>query len=166
MSHDEIEENLSKELDFTIEAANGMRTRANFAHNDRMYVPLVYDEMSSTRVLTMEFIDGVKITDVARIRAMGIDVTDVLKETIRGVAEQIFLHGFVHWCVVVISQLLQSTHANDAQRPARGKHLCAAASVAQRRSSGVARSRTGSRVAREHTIQVLSSVGGACNAER
>ena len=74
-----------------------MRTRANFAAtNDRMYVPLVYDRYSSEKVLTMEFVDGVKITDVDGIRALKLDVPKMLHEVIRGVAEQIFLHGFVH----------------------------------------------------------------------
>lgn len=97
-SHDEIQENLSRELDFAVEASNGMRTRANFqaTSQGRMYVPLVHHDLSSTKVLTMEFIDGVKITDVAAIRALGLDVAEAMRNTIRGVAEQIFLFGFVH----------------------------------------------------------------------
>lgn len=97
-SHDEIEGNLSRELDFRIEAANGMRTRANFLRSShgRVYVPLVYDDLSTTKVLTMEFIDGVKITNTAGIRALGLDVADALQGTIRAAAEQIFLFGSVH----------------------------------------------------------------------
>jgi aarF domain-containing kinase len=97
-SHDEIEHNLVRELDFKIEATNGMRARHNFEMTSagRMYVPEVYSELSSTNVLTMEFINGVKITDTAAIRKLGLDVTSALHTTIRGVAEQIFMHGFVH----------------------------------------------------------------------
>jgi predicted unusual protein kinase regulating ubiquinone biosynthesis (AarF/ABC1/UbiB family) len=43
----------------------------------------------------MEFIDGVKVTDVDAIRKLGLDVAS-FQATITGVAEQIFLHGFVH----------------------------------------------------------------------
>jgi hypothetical protein len=53
-----------------------------------MYVPEVYSELSSTNVLTMEFINGVKITDTAAIRKLGLDVTSALHTTIRGVASR------------------------------------------------------------------------------
>ena len=44
----------------------------------------------------MEYIDGVKVTDVSSIKKMGLDIRKVAETTIRAYADQIFSHGFVH----------------------------------------------------------------------
>lgn len=54
---------MNKELDFHIEMKNGQETKWNFRNNKDIYIPTVYEEYSSKRVLTMEYIEGVKISD-------------------------------------------------------------------------------------------------------
>ena len=55
---------LTAELDFTNEARNSNRCRHMFAHRRDVKVPKVYGELSSKRVLTMEYIDGVRASDL------------------------------------------------------------------------------------------------------
>lgn len=52
--------------------------------------------ISLQRVLTMEWIDGAKVTDVESIRAQGLDLVDVDQKLITLMGEQIFHTGFVH----------------------------------------------------------------------
>lgn len=61
-----------------------------------MHVPAVYDELSSKRMLTMEFIHGPKISQVNDIQDLGLDPTHVARELCEVFSEMIFLHGFVH----------------------------------------------------------------------
>lgn len=94
--HQSIEDNLRKEIDFTIEAANARRCSADFAARGRdkeMYVPVIYDEFTSQRTLVMEWIDGVKITDEEELVKQGFNVDKVLTTTIEAFAEQIFISG-------------------------------------------------------------------------
>jgi len=57
---------IEEEMDYVREARNADRFRANFAEWPRLHVPKIYWEHTTSRVLTMEFIAGIKITDVER----------------------------------------------------------------------------------------------------
>lgn len=97
----EVQESLPKELDFIHEAKNGERCMNNFRslspHLAKwIYVPKVYWNLSTTKLLTMEFMDGVKITDVKAIQKLGLCPNDISKLMNRAFAEMIFRHGFVH----------------------------------------------------------------------
>ncbi|KXZ42167.1 hypothetical protein GPECTOR_192g313 [Gonium pectorale] len=101
---DEIRENLPKELDFRHEAANAERCRANLQASvrrgawfaSRVYVPEVVYATSSSRILTMEFIDGVGVTDVPRLRALGLSPRAVSLLVAETFNDMIFAHGYVH----------------------------------------------------------------------
>jgi len=58
---DEFARSITRELDFTIEGRVIERFRANFAGTDEIFVPRVYEDLSARRVLTMEWVDGVRI---------------------------------------------------------------------------------------------------------
>ncbi len=94
--HDELEEYLGKELDFENEARNCEKCAQNFSGNKRLHVPAVYWDLTTKRILGMEFIHGCKITDLHKIKEMGLDLKDVVGATIEALSEQIYLHGFVH----------------------------------------------------------------------
>ncbi len=53
-----------KELDFENELNNAEITRKNFLNDDSLYIPKYENNLCSDRVLTMEFIDGIKISDI------------------------------------------------------------------------------------------------------
>jgi predicted unusual protein kinase regulating ubiquinone biosynthesis (AarF/ABC1/UbiB family) len=92
----EMRKNIPKELDFINEGRNAERVKANFDHVDDVVVPEIYWEYSTRRVLTMEYIDGVKITDAAGIRAMGVDSAEIAKILVHAFSEMIVNHGFFH----------------------------------------------------------------------
>ncbi len=93
---EEMRKNIPLELDFINEGRNAERVAADFAHVDDIVVPDIYWEYSSRRVLTMEFIDGVKITDAEGLKRMGVDSSDIAKILVYAFAEMIVNHGFFH----------------------------------------------------------------------
>ncbi|HMQ56780.1 MAG TPA: AarF/UbiB family protein, partial [Anaerolineae bacterium] len=59
-------------------------------------VPHIYQEFSTSKVLTMEFIDGVKITDLVAIEAAGLDRQTLAENTLRSMVKQPLIDGFFH----------------------------------------------------------------------
>jgi ubiquinone biosynthesis protein len=84
------------ELDFEHEAENSATMRRNFASNPDVVIPEVYLEYTSRRVLTMEYIEGIKITDVAALERAGIDKREVAQRLIDHFCEMILRDGFFH----------------------------------------------------------------------
>lgn len=98
---DEIRENAPKELDFLCEARNCEKCLDNFRSlsphiADFIYAPKVYWDFSTSKLLTMEFMDAAEINDVSAIRRFGIQPLEVSKLVSQAFAEMIFKHGFVH----------------------------------------------------------------------
>ncbi|KAF0719152.1 Aste57867_1242 [Aphanomyces stellatus] len=93
----EIEQALNAELDFDEEKQNSRKIARLFQHESFVYVPPVYDALSTKRVLTMEFIDGVKVTDRETIvTTLGMDPLDVAAKVSSMFADMAFCSGFVH----------------------------------------------------------------------
>jgi ubiquinone biosynthesis protein len=87
---------LEKELDFGLEAANMRRFAADFEENPAVHIPAVYRAFSTTRVLTMEYVEGIKISQADAIETAGMDKHLL---TVRGadlILTQVFLNGFFH----------------------------------------------------------------------
>ncbi|MFZ3047412.1 MAG: AarF/ABC1/UbiB kinase family protein [Desulfatirhabdiaceae bacterium] len=87
---------LEKEIDFTLEAANMQRVSRNLLDDSTVYIPKVYLDKTTPAVLIMELIDGIKINDMERIEANGLDRKLL---TVRGAnvcLRQIFEQGFFH----------------------------------------------------------------------
>ncbi|KAI0217907.1 putative aarF domain-containing protein kinase 5 [Lamellibrachia satsuma] len=87
---------LEQELDFENEATNSEQCMRELMHLGYVYVPKVHWRYTTKRVLTAEFIDGCKISDVDAIAKMGISLADINKKLIECFAHQIFHTGFVH----------------------------------------------------------------------
>jgi aarF domain-containing kinase len=93
---DDLRETIYKELDFINEANNSKRCFNELKHLKFVYVPKVYDKLSTKRILVMEFIHGLKISDTVGMEKMGLNVKEVDEKLITLFAEQIFHTGFVH----------------------------------------------------------------------
>ncbi|KAG2723895.1 hypothetical protein I3843_02G168600 [Carya illinoinensis] len=98
---DEIRESLPKELDFLVEGKNSEKCLDNFRKlsphiADYVYAPKVYWNLSTSKLLTMEFMDGAQINDVKTIQRLGIQPNEVAKLVSQAFAEMMFKHGFVH----------------------------------------------------------------------
>ncbi|MGH7916531.1 MAG: ABC1 kinase family protein [Candidatus Binataceae bacterium] len=87
---------LPMELDFLNEARNCETIGRNFAGRDDVIIPRVYHDLSTRRVLTMELLDGIRVTDVAALERAGIDKRMVAQKLIEIFAEQILRDGFFH----------------------------------------------------------------------
>ncbi|MFT5165752.1 MAG: ubiquinone biosynthesis protein [Saprospiraceae bacterium] len=92
-----FEVSILKELKFTTEAANIIRFQKQFAKHPDVYLPAVYPEYTTDKVLCMEYIDGFKITDLKAIEeSTGLTGTDLALKGIGLYFEQVFEHGFFH----------------------------------------------------------------------
>ncbi len=93
---EEFAKSIKKELDFHIEALNLKRFAGNFKNNPNIKVPKLYEEYSTRRVLTMEYINGIKISDIEKLKENGYDLKDITKKSFNLLCEQIFIHRFFH----------------------------------------------------------------------
>ncbi|MDJ0866203.1 MAG: AarF/ABC1/UbiB kinase family protein [Myxococcota bacterium] len=91
---EEFGRQIPRELDFLAEAANAERIRQIFAARTDVHVPAVHRELTTRRVLVMEFADGIKITDRRALEAAGVDRERVLLNLATAYADQILVHGF------------------------------------------------------------------------
>ncbi len=93
---DNFARTLLRELDFTNEAQNIERFAANFAHEPNLHVPRVYRAHSTSRVLVMEYIQGVRPRSAEVLACEGCDPSLVARRGLQLILAQIFHHGFLH----------------------------------------------------------------------
>jgi predicted unusual protein kinase regulating ubiquinone biosynthesis (AarF/ABC1/UbiB family) len=93
---DELGTYLPRELDFVNEGRNCEKVAGFFVGRDDVVVPKIYWEWTTSRVLVMEFMPGIKITDVEALRAAGVDVDRVTQILVEAFCRQILTHGFFH----------------------------------------------------------------------
>jgi predicted unusual protein kinase regulating ubiquinone biosynthesis (AarF/ABC1/UbiB family) len=92
----EFEHTIYEEIDYVQEAANAQRFKEIFKHDPMIYIPRVYDQYVSRRLLVLEWIDGIKINDYAALDAAGINRLAVAKRTVYAYFYQFFETGFFH----------------------------------------------------------------------
>ena len=115
----EMNMNLPIELDFLSEVRNLKRATFNLKSLiDRgdLVIPAVHEELSSTRVVTMDFESGVYMSDKDSIIKLGLRPSDVAKIVSTTFCEQIYIHGFVH-CDPHPANLLVRPHASKKGKP-------------------------------------------------
>ncbi len=87
---------LENEIDYTIEAAS-MERMASYYHDDPdVYIPRVYRQSTTARVLTMEFVEGTKISDIEKLESRGLNTQSITRKGADFYLSQIFEHGFFH----------------------------------------------------------------------
>jgi len=91
---EEFSKSIRKELDFNIEALNLKRFASNFKNNPNIKVPKLY--MATKRVLIMEYIEGIKISDIDELKKRGYNLKEITKKGFDLICEQIFIHRFFH----------------------------------------------------------------------
>jgi predicted unusual protein kinase regulating ubiquinone biosynthesis (AarF/ABC1/UbiB family) len=93
---EELGATMPLELDFEHEGRTAETISGFFADRDDIHVPKIHWEYSSQRVLVMEYIDGIKISDRAALEAAGVDTTQVMKTLIEAYCEQLLVRGLFH----------------------------------------------------------------------
>jgi predicted unusual protein kinase regulating ubiquinone biosynthesis (AarF/ABC1/UbiB family) len=92
----EFKRTVYEEIDYVTEAANARHFREMFKDDPTIYIPRVYDDYTSRRLLVLEWIDGIKVNDYAALEAAGISRLEVAKRTVRAYFYQFFQEGFFH----------------------------------------------------------------------
>jgi ubiquinone biosynthesis protein len=92
----EIGRSLDREMDFALEAAHVERFARQFAGDETVRVPKVYRALSSSRVLTLERLDGIKADDRAAMERAGLDPRIAAARLADHYLAMIFIHGFFH----------------------------------------------------------------------
>jgi len=93
---EEFARTLEKEIDYKTEATNMERAASQFLDDPNVYIPKVYRETTTSRVLTTEYIDGIKISNVEALEAAGLDPKVITARGADLVLKQVFDHGFFH----------------------------------------------------------------------
>lgn len=93
---DEFERSIIKELDFLREAKNSERLKENFKSDRGIYVPMVYEELCTKRVLTMEEIVGTKLTDILKSNSKKYNKRLIAERCLQAFFQMILVDGFYH----------------------------------------------------------------------
>ncbi len=93
---DEFGIKLFEEIDYINEGRNAEKFAANFADDPTVKVPSIYWRYTSNCVLTLEWIEGIKLTDTQRIKAAGLDTNSLIEIGVRSGLRQLLEHGFFH----------------------------------------------------------------------
>jgi ubiquinone biosynthesis protein len=93
---DEFSRTLEKEIDYKIEATSMERCARQFLDDPDVYIPKVYREVTTSRVLTAEFVEGIKISDIDRLESAGLDRKVIIARGADLVLKQVFEYGFFH----------------------------------------------------------------------
>ncbi len=92
----EFEKWTIKELNFEIEAYYAQRIAKNFQGNKSVKIPQGCPKLTTSKVLTMEFLEGIPLHDVEKIKKKKIDIKKVIKNGYQIFLKQVFVDGFFH----------------------------------------------------------------------
>nr|UWI49338.1 AarF/ABC1/UbiB kinase family protein [Clostridioides difficile] len=93
---EEFQTQLMRELDYNFESINATKFSRIFKNSDEVYIPKVYSEYNSKRILVMEKVKGTKLSDVEKIRKLGYNTKTIVEIGVRSFFTQVLSHGFFH----------------------------------------------------------------------
>ena len=93
---EEFDRSIHKEIDDNNEFMNMQRIELNFEDNPEIHIPETYSKYCSSKVLTMEFIDGTKLNDVYESTGDEFDKKLLAKNLLDSYLQQLFIDGFFH----------------------------------------------------------------------
>jgi len=93
---EEFNRSIHRELDFLSEGRNIHRFGRMYADDSTVLIPSFYPELSSSRVLVMDFVDGIKASNLEELESEGLDRTVIAERGAQLILKQIFQHGFFH----------------------------------------------------------------------
>lgn len=93
---EEFDRSIHKEIDYNNEFMNMQRIELNFEDNPDIHIPATYAKYCTSKVLTMEFIDGAKLNDVYESTGDEFDKKFLAKNVLDSYLQQLFIDGFFH----------------------------------------------------------------------
>lgn len=91
-----FEKAINREMNFITEAASMKRFARNFANDERIHVPGVYDSYTTQKVICQEYVDGKKLTNLDAIKTAGLTPVEAAKIGLDLYFIQVFEFGFFH----------------------------------------------------------------------
>ena len=92
----EFDRSIHKEMDFDNELMNIRHLNDNFKYNDKIIVPVIYPDYSTEKVLTMEYVDGIKLSEVIAGNDPKYNKILIADRIVRSYFKQLFIDGFFH----------------------------------------------------------------------
>lgn len=93
---EELARSLREELDYQTEGRNAERLRTNLSDDPRFVIPQVFWNLTSRRVITMQYLDGIPFNRIKELREAGYDLSSLARLAVEAYLKQIFVHGFYH----------------------------------------------------------------------
>jgi len=93
---DEFRRSLLRELDYRQEARHLLTIAENLKEFDRILVPRPFEDFSSARVLTMDYISGFRVSDLTPVARVELDGNALAEQLFRAYLKQILVDGFLH----------------------------------------------------------------------
>ena len=93
---DELAARIFEEMNYEQEGRNAEKFAQLYGYMPEIYVPRIYWKYTARRVLTMEWIDGIKLTNIKEVQAKGIDATHIVEIGVECSLRQLLEHGFFH----------------------------------------------------------------------
>ncbi len=85
-----------EELDYRGETYNALQLAKNMEGLPGIHVPVIYTQLSTSKIITQEFVEGVKVSDVEAIQAAGLDREEIARNALRALIKQLPVDGFFH----------------------------------------------------------------------
>ena len=93
---EELSWGLKQELDYLVEGRNAERLANNFAQEENIKIPKVYWDYSTSRILTLEYVEGTKLSNLDELDEKGYDKKIVAENLSKAILKQILFDGFFH----------------------------------------------------------------------
>ena len=93
---DQFSAGVLEELDYRGETYNALKLTENMAGLPGVHVPTIYTQLSTSKIITQEFIKGVKVSDVEALDRAGLDKHEIARNSLRALIKQLILDGFFH----------------------------------------------------------------------
>lgn len=93
---EEFDHILQEELDYIMEARHAETLARNFINDQGIYIPKIYWDYTTKKIITMEFLDGIKLNDKQKIIDVGHDPEKIADNLVESILKQILIDGFFH----------------------------------------------------------------------
>lgn len=93
---EEFTKSLLAELDYSQEGRNAEKISLQLTSQDKIYIPDIHWDYTSTRVLTMDYVEGITLNRTEELVRRGFDLKLVGQQLVEMMLKQIFIHGFFH----------------------------------------------------------------------
>jgi ubiquinone biosynthesis protein len=93
---EEFAKSLRNELDYTIEARNSEKISKQFREDLTIHIPDIFWDYSTSKILTMEYVEGIKLNQFAEIEKRGYNRKDIAEHLVKALFHQVLIEGFFH----------------------------------------------------------------------